>query len=221
MAKKIKFPIPKDDIPAWFMTYSDVITLLMTFFILLLTFSTTEPERFEKVRTTTFTAGGATGLAGAKIEGPPDDSWINRVRPPAARIAMRGADMPPIMSDPAKASFGKGLLSLDPKDDRHNEMTSHYFDVEFARMFDTKGNITSQGRQLCATLAIQLRDLPFQASFQFTNEADSDRILQLLVFLFDEEQTRPGQVAMTLIKNENLPPNKLRILIKHYLANPS
>ena len=36
-----KQPPPKpDEIPAWFMTYSDVITLLMTFFILLLTFAT-------------------------------------------------------------------------------------------------------------------------------------------------------------------------------------
>jgi chemotaxis protein MotB len=101
MAKKIKFPIPKDDIPAWFMTYSDVITLLMTFFILLLTFSTTEPERFEKVRSTTFTAGGATGLVGPKIEGPPNDSWVNRVRPPAARLALGGGVKAPIMSVPA------------------------------------------------------------------------------------------------------------------------
>ncbi len=79
MAKKQKIFVQKDDIPAWFMTYSDVITLLMTFFILLLTFSTTEPERFEKVRATTFSAGGATGLIGKTIEGPDDDSWVNRV----------------------------------------------------------------------------------------------------------------------------------------------
>ena len=49
MARQKPFPEPKDDIPAWFMTYSDVITLLMTFFILLLTFATTEPERFRKI----------------------------------------------------------------------------------------------------------------------------------------------------------------------------
>lgn len=221
MAKKIKFPIPKDDIPAWFMTYSDVITLLMTFFILLLTFSTTEPERFEKVRSSTFASGGATGLVGQKVEGPSNDSWVNRVRPPAARIAMRGAEMPPIMREPAKASFGKGLTSLDPKEDKHNEMTSHYFDVDLARIFDSQGNITSQGQQICSTLAVQLRDLPFHASFQFTNPSESEKVLQLPVFLFKEEKTRPGQVSITLIKNDNLPPNKLRILIKRYLGNSS
>ena len=88
-------------------------------------------------------------------------------------------------------------------------------------MFDSQGNMTSQGQQICATLAVQLRGLPFHASFQFTNESESEKILQLLVFLFEEEKTRPGQVAITLIKNDNLPPNKLRILIKRYLGNPS
>ena len=50
------------------MTYSDVITLLMTFFILLLTFATTEPERFEKSISSTFAKGAATGTVGNKID---------------------------------------------------------------------------------------------------------------------------------------------------------
>ena len=43
----------------------------------------------------------------------------------------------------------------------------------------------------------------------------------MLMFMFHEEQTRPGQVAMSFIKNDDLPPNKLRILVKRYLGNPS
>jgi flagellar motor protein MotB len=221
MAKKLVFPIPKDDIPAWFMTYSDVITLLMTFFILLLTFATTEPERFEKVQTSTFTSGGATGLIGPKIQGSPKDSWINRVRPPSSRIAMRGAEMPPLMNDPAKVSWGKGLLSLDNEDRKHNELTSHHFDIEFNRLFNSKGELTSQGKQVCSTLAVQLRDLPFQAALQFTNAEDRTRVVKLMMYLLKNQQTRPGQVSLGRIENENLPPGKLRFLIRHYLANPS
>lgn len=221
MAKKLVFPIPKDDIPAWFMTYSDVITLLMTFFILLLTFATTEPERFEKVQSSTFTSGGATGLVGPKIDGPAKDSWVNRVRPPASRIAMRGAEMPPLMNDPAKVSWGKGLISLDPEDRKHNELTSHHFDVEFNRMFDGKGELTSQGKQVCGTLAVQLRDLPFQVAFQFTDSEDTAQVVKLMIFLLKEHQSRPGQVSLSMIKNDDLPPQTLRILVRHYLANPS
>ena len=42
------------------MTFSDVITLLMTFFILLLTFATNEPESFSRIETSMF-GGGGTG----------------------------------------------------------------------------------------------------------------------------------------------------------------
>jgi len=51
------------DIPAWFMTYSDVITLLMTFFILLMTFSTTEPENFGRMQVVMFGGGNSSGVA--------------------------------------------------------------------------------------------------------------------------------------------------------------
>jgi flagellar motor protein MotB len=219
MAKKVKFEEEKDDIPAWFMTYSDVITLLMTFFILLLTFSTTEPERFEKVRSSTFAAGGATGVVGKKIEGPEQDSWVNRVRPSAARIAMRGAEMPPITREPAKESFGKGLKSLDPEHDRHNEMTSHFFDVELNRVFNSKGELTSQGKQIAATLAVQLRDLPFQAAFQYTDSANSAKIVDMMTYMFKQQGTRPGQVSISLVKNPTLTPNHLRIRIKRFMSS--
>jgi len=37
-------------IPAWFLTYADTVTLLMTFFVMLMSFSTLDDEKFEKVR---------------------------------------------------------------------------------------------------------------------------------------------------------------------------
>ncbi len=219
MAKKIKFPIPKEDVPAWFMTYSDVITLLMTFFILLLTFSTTEPERFEKCQSSPSSTGGATGTAGKRIKGLIKDSMISRVRPSSARIAMRGAEMPPIMQDPVRETFGKGLESLDAKDRKHNEMTSHHFDVDFNRLFDSQDNLTIQGKQICRTLAVQLKNLPFQVSFQFTESANSPRVIKMMEFLFREEKTRPGQVALSYVKKDDLPNDKLRILIERYVGN--
>lgn len=219
MAKKIKFAPQKDDIPVWFMTYSDVITLLMTFFILLLTFSTTEPERFEKVQTSTFSSGGATGFIGGVIDGPPPDAWISRVRPNASRIAMRGAEMPPIMSAPATQSFGQGLMSLDPKDRKHNELTSHFFDVDFNRLFDDQGELTSQGKLICNTLSVQLRDLPFQASLRFTDANQSDQVITMMSYLFENRKTRPGQLAMTVVQADDLPSQKLRIMIQRYIGD--
>ncbi|MEZ6145736.1 MAG: flagellar motor protein MotB [Planctomycetaceae bacterium] len=72
------------DVPAWFMTYSDVITLLMTFFILLLTFATNEPENFERMQVAMFGGGSATGLAGHNDEAIDRDSLLLRIRPKTA-----------------------------------------------------------------------------------------------------------------------------------------
>lgn len=37
-------------VPTWFLTYADTVTLLMTFFVMLMGFSTLDDEKFEKVR---------------------------------------------------------------------------------------------------------------------------------------------------------------------------
>ena len=65
MAKEKEFEMPPD-IPSWVMTFSDVITLLMTFFILLLTFASNTPEKFEQVQVSMFSGGGATGIVGRR-----------------------------------------------------------------------------------------------------------------------------------------------------------
>ncbi len=220
MAKQKKFVEPPDDIPAWFMTYSDVITLLMTFFILLLTFSTTEPERFEKVQASVHSAGGATGVVGKPVDGLAKDSWITRIRPPAARIATRGSEMPPLTYAPVKKTFGAGLKALEPNEKKHNEATSHFFDVEINTLFDSSGELTGQGKQICKMLAGQLEELPFQASIQFSNAMDSPKVVSMMSYLFDETKTRPGQVGMSLIKTSGLK-DRIRIMVIRYSGSAS
>ena len=219
MAREKKPPEPKEDIPAWFMTYSDVITLLMTFFILLLTFATTEPERFEKSAESAFSNGSATGTAGAKIDKGEKDSFINRLRVPAARIAMRGAEMPPIERESASETWGEGLRSLNEEESQQNELNSHHFDVPSAQLFDSSGSLTVGGKALCKHLSNQLQDLPFHAAVQFNNERHLENLTKMMEYLFQTEKTRPGQLAMTYIRNETLDVDNVRFLVKRYMPN--
>lgn len=216
MAKKVKFPPQKEDIPAWFMTYSDVITLLMTFFILLLTFATTEPERFDQVTSTISVSTAGKGITGEALKKRPEKSWVHRIRPPSARIAIRGAEMPPIMNTPAGDSFGEGLKALEPDENKHNEMTSHHFDIELNRIFNRDGEITPQARHVLATLAVQLKDLPFQASLQFTDPQRAAEIIRMQTHLIREEMVHPGQVSSTRIVAPSLTADKVRVMIKRY-----
>ncbi|HMO14881.1 MAG TPA: flagellar motor protein MotB [Pirellulaceae bacterium] len=219
MAKKIIFPPQKDDIPPWFMTYSDVITLLMTFFILLLTFSTMEPEKFDRVQTSVSSATSATGIHGVELQGQPKETWVSRVRPPSSRIALRGAEMPPITKSPPKEAFSKGMEALKPDEKRHNEVMTHFFDVRFNRVFASNGEITAQGKILLSMLAAQLRDLPFQVAFQFSNQDDTPKISAVMMHLINQERTRPGSIGMSLIKDASLDRDSFRIVIKHHLVN--
>jgi flagellar motor protein MotB len=221
MAKKIVFPPSKEDVPAWFMTYSDVVTLLMTFFILLLTFATMEPEKFDKIDRPISTNQAATGRTGIEAKKTPNDSWATRIRPPSARVAMRGAEMPPIMHAPVKETFGNGLQRLRPEEDKHNELESHYFDVALNQLLDSSGSITAQGEFLLNEIARQLRDVPFQAAFQYSNPATAGRVSQLMVHMFENEKIRPGQLGMTLIRDESLSTDHVRILVKRFLIRPT
>ena len=117
----------------------------------------------------TFSKGAATGTAGHKIDGMMLDSWTNRLRPPAARIAMRGAEMPPIDRAPAQQTFGVGLMSLTEDEEKQNDMTSHGFEVPLVQLFDSKGELTSNGRLICKMLSNQLREIPFNAAIQFSD----------------------------------------------------
>lgn len=219
MARAKKFPEPQDDIPAWFMTYSDVITLLMTFFILLLTFATTEPERFEKSVSATFAGGSATGRAGEKMKQLDKESFATRMRPPASRIAVRGAEMPPITRAPADSTWGEGLRSLDEEEQKQNELTSHTFDVPISSLFDSKNELTTRGTRICSQLSSQLQDLPFRASLQFEEKELAPQVAAMLQYLFHREMTRPGQLAMTLTRNTKIKPKHIRITVDRFSPN--
>lgn len=202
------------------MTYSDVITLLMTFFILLLTFATTEPERFEKSTSTVSANGAATGTAGKKLEGIDKDSWVNRLRPPASRIAMRGAEMPPISTDPARKTFGEGLRSLNEEEAQQNDQTSHSFVMPYAQAFDSEGKLSAQGRLVCQMLSGQLRELPFQAAIEFSDVEHVEAVTGLMEFLFDVEKTRPGQVSMNLLQPSHVAATDIRFTVKRFMQEP-
>ena len=203
------------------MAYSDVITLLMTFFILLLTFASTEPERFEKAVVALSKSGSATGTAGGKIKGLDNDSIVSRLRVPASRIALRGAEMAPITRAPANQTWGEGLRSLDEDEAKQNELTSHAFDVPIASVFDSRNRLTSDGLSICSQLSTQLQDLPFRASLQFEEKEHATKIAIMLEHLFHTKMTRPGQLAMTLTRNTNIPPAHLRINIERFSPNVS
>jgi hypothetical protein len=127
--------------------------------------------------------------------------------------------MPPVLRQPATETWGKGLKSLTDEEAEQNELTSHAFDIPLALLFDSNDQLTFRGREICGMLSKQLQDLPFRASLQFSNKKETDRLSMVMDYLFHIEMTRPGQVAMTLMREGEVASSNLRIVIERFTPN--
>lgn len=151
-----KEPEPKaDDIPAWFMTYSDVITLLMTFFILLLTFASQEPEEFERMKLAVFGGGGSDGIAGKKKDALERDSITVRHRPEVSRLTQQGSVAPPMYVDTERDGMGKSLKMLDEHSDLAKFQRVTFTSLR-STILDQSGELTQMGLHQMKTLATQV-----------------------------------------------------------------
>lgn len=77
-------------VPAWMLTYADTVTLLMTFFVMLMSFSTPDEEEFERMR------GSLTGYFGVVGSGNVGkDGLLMRRYMASSRVYRQGWENPP------------------------------------------------------------------------------------------------------------------------------
>ncbi|APZ94129.1 flagellar motor protein MotB [Fuerstiella marisgermanici] len=204
MAKKSCCPEPTGDIPPWFMTYSDVITLLMTFFILLLTFATNEPEFFAKVKVVSFGGGGSTGVAGDSTKLLDNDAIVLRERPNSAAISIRGSETPPVHENPALQSVSRGLKSLE-NTDALADASRVRIETLLAIVQDDKGEITTQGVTQLRMLAKQLKSQPLVCQILVSDPDLAEFAVTMAAILTDEDGLGivpgrvPGRVAVGVV----------------------
>ncbi len=204
-------PPPAEDIPAWFMTYSDVITLLMTFFILLLTFSTNEPEMFEKMQISLFGGGGASGIAGPPPEGADRDAWVLRVRPASSRYALHGSEMPPLLHGPTKEAVNKGLEVMETN--RFDPTTTHVIQMPIAHLLSERGELSTAGRTHMGRLARVLLRHPVQLTVEVSAERHLPAVLAVADRMIQERGVTPGHIAVSLVHPERLAERDLRLIV--------
>jgi flagellar motor protein MotB len=190
-----KEPEAPAEIPSWLMTFSDVITLLMTFFILLLTFATIEPEKFERIQVSMFGGGGATGVA-AQAKGPLDhDALLLRQRQRSGRITQVGSEMPPIHSDAVYESLNKGVAGLE--DDEMRDMsTQHGVLIPWLLFMTSDGAITPLGQQHLKMLSKHMRQQPIDADFLVSDSSQFAQAQKLASYLFEEQSIQPGRLGI-------------------------
>ena len=210
--KKSCCPEPKEGIPSWFMTYSDVITLLMTFFILLLTFATNEPEFFSKVKVVSFGGGGSTGVAGESDKLLDKNSVVLRNRPNSAAITTRGSETPSTENAPAKNSVSRGLKSLEFPDELADAERVK-IESRLSLLEDAGGEITEQAVTQLRMLAIQLKNQPLAVHILVSDTEATDLCVKMGMILTQELGVVPGRVSVGVVDGTKVQSGSVQYLL--------
>lgn len=185
------------DIPAWFMTYSDVITLLMTFFILLMTFSTTEPENFGRMQVVMFGGGNSSGVA-RQQEYMEQNGMVVRVRPPSSRVAKDGSESPPQMLSPATKSVSQGIDALD-EEEPVTRAERFEFEVPLTMLKDRSNGLNSYARTLSQMLGRQMLNVPINVRFLAASTTDAETGLLMASRIYENFELAPGRLSVATV----------------------
>ncbi|MCA9087521.1 MAG: hypothetical protein KDA90_02675 [Planctomycetaceae bacterium] len=198
------------EVPAWFMTYSDVITLLMTFFILLLTFATSEPEKFERMQVSMFGGGGSQGFARKMEDAMDRESIVARFRPRTSRLTSRGSESEPEMQDADVKAMKDGLKSLDERSDLA-QLSRISFEIVIPKWLTPEPGLTALGRQQLRDLVRQMKALPLELTLAANNTDELELALQIAQTLTTEGKISLGRISIAVA--DDVPPGKLRLTL--------
>ncbi|MCR9198440.1 MAG: hypothetical protein NXI04_07355 [Planctomycetaceae bacterium] len=190
------------DIPAWFMTYSDVITLLMTFFILLMTFSTTEPENFGRMQVVMFGGGNSSGVA-RQQEYMEQNGMVVRVRPPSSRVAKDGSESPPQMLSPATKSVSKGIDALD-QEEPVSKAERFEFSVPVSMLKRGDGTLSSYATTLSQMLGRQMLNVPVNVRFLAPSSAEAQTGLLMASAIYEGFSLAPGRLSVATVDKQQV-----------------
>ena len=213
MAREKAPPPPPDDVPLWFMTYSDVITLMMTFFILLLTFATNEPERFEQMKVAVFGASGAPGLAGDPSEGVENDSWVMRTRSRSSRLTNRGSEMPPLDRQASLATLDKGLSGLE-EDEHQLILNVVTMDVPARQFATADGKLYEFGMRNLELVADMLTRKAYEITFEVAHPSELARANVCVQYLFQQHSIASERLGVALKPTGSFDASKIRMVFK-------
>jgi len=134
--------------PEWMVTFSDCMTLLLTFFVLLLSFSSFDDKVFRKLKASFLKA-----LPGASQ---PEEKNRDAVLP-TEQIEMT----PELIEGSEKATLLKGLEDNLKEDTPTDFRRWKVFSISSERIFWGKGTlISAEGRRIMTTMASFLEEVP-------------------------------------------------------------
>ncbi len=185
----------------WIVTYSDMITLLMTLFIVIVTFGSKEQDRGSKKLDSVAGGMGGTGAAGPTGQGIGRDSVMVRMSP-LGRMVYSGSQTPPQYADPSSDPAGAALKAL--KEAPLGQLSDNFaFRVPWSFMFDTAGKLSPSGMTLLRSVASAVRRLPFDVQVRVGKRSQTPAAAKVAQYLFSEASLFPGRLGVAVCPPED------------------
>jgi chemotaxis protein MotB len=180
----------------WIVTYSDMITLLMTLFIVIVTFGSKEQDKGSKKLDSVVGGMGGTGVAGPTGQGIGRDAVMVRMSP-LSRSVYSGSQTPPTYSDPGDQPAGTALKAL--QEQPLGQLSDNFaFRVPFDFVFDSAGKVSPSGATFLRTVAGAVRRLPFNIQVRVTNKSRAAGAAKVVQYLFAEAGLYPGRLGVAI-----------------------
>jgi chemotaxis protein MotB len=180
---------------SWIVTYSDMITLLMACFIMIITFASREPEKYSVKKDSAFDGSGGTGAVGDLNEGRDRDTVIWREIPPLGRLGKKGSEMPPLYSDPSLRGTSDMLHHLEELS--AGTLRDNYaLCVPLSLLFEKKNTLSPSGVELLHAIAQRIRYLPYDVHFEVDDSQNIPQAVLLAEQFTHEEVVHPARLGV-------------------------
>jgi chemotaxis protein MotB len=182
---------------SWLITYCDMITLLITFFICIVTFASREngAHQHPRKRDSLLYGPGGSGIAGGKQSSMNHDSVIWRQLPVCALPERKGSEMPPLYSDPEMEATSTALTALEGP--MFGTLADSYsMRTPLSLLFTDDGKLTPSGVELLGVVASSLRRLPYDIYLQVDDPKYLPRAVTAAQHLVNHEGLAPFRIGV-------------------------
>ncbi len=219
MARKERKVEPKGP-PPWLGTYGDMITNLMTFFVLLLTFSSKSAGEFREFKSSLF-SGPLAGLGLLQELVTPSDNYrdalVDRTETAASSTPRGGSRIPPRYQEELTESVGR-LRELLARGVRDETLQAIVIRLPREQLVTADGKLTPQGRLLINSIATVFDRFPYDLQFLAGDAQDLPAASRLALELherwagrgwiaagmYPEGKGRPGTIYLAIVADTAL-----------------